>query len=573
MRGARIKVDVDGHTTSARGRAIGRRQQMTRRGCCRARRRWRHSRAALRRLHRRRPQSSRSTAAFQVGGRGHVGRRDGRRRSWSSDSESYSRLTSSCASTARSAARSAPSGCRSRSRAPGRPVFVPEGYSTNENSSGGRLIVLAVDQPNIRFGGTPSDHHRGERVHRSPRAERSHCGRSASAPARRRRAFTADRAAGEGGAVAHERSEAGGVADEPANRARRSAGHRSRRPIDAAGGRGSRMRSLPRRRLRREHRAVPVRDRSGSAGARPHSDSRRRSDAARAARSARRTESGRRTEDAGADLRGLRPGRCELHGGSGDARVGGAHGVYTLQLDQPLFDAVDGAKPTSVFADRDARKQGLETLVGSARGTVVSVSGSGASFFERLEAELSGYYLVAVESDPRDRDGKPHPIRVDVARRGATVRARRQFVSTAEEAGPHPPRDAVTAGLEHAAADRRRCRCASSFALRGPSAGKIQLLIHADVGTEVHGGRPVSIGYMPPRSRGARRGQPVGRRAHRAGHERRAVAAAVHWLERACAPGDYTSKLAVAGRRQGRQRRASDARGAQRGRQGRRSAS
>jgi len=29
----------------------------------------------------------------------------------------------------------------------------PDGYSTNDSASGGRLIVIAIDQPNIRFGG------------------------------------------------------------------------------------------------------------------------------------------------------------------------------------------------------------------------------------------------------------------------------------------------------------------------------------------------------------------------------------------------------------------------------------
>ena len=32
-------------------------------------------------------------------------------------------------------------------------VAAARGYSTNENSIGGRLIVMAIDQPNIRFGG------------------------------------------------------------------------------------------------------------------------------------------------------------------------------------------------------------------------------------------------------------------------------------------------------------------------------------------------------------------------------------------------------------------------------------
>ena len=30
----------------------------------------------------------------------------------------------------------------------------PPGYSTNENATGGRLILIVIDQPNIRFGGT-----------------------------------------------------------------------------------------------------------------------------------------------------------------------------------------------------------------------------------------------------------------------------------------------------------------------------------------------------------------------------------------------------------------------------------
>ena len=33
------------------------------------------------------------------------------------------------------------------------PPPPPDGYSTNESSTGGRLIIIAVDQPNIRFGG------------------------------------------------------------------------------------------------------------------------------------------------------------------------------------------------------------------------------------------------------------------------------------------------------------------------------------------------------------------------------------------------------------------------------------
>ena len=50
------------------------------------------------------------------------------------------------------------------SPAGGRPPAPPDGYSTNESATGGRLIVLGVDQPNIRFGGA-----------RQSRAPRSGC--------------------------------------------------------------------------------------------------------------------------------------------------------------------------------------------------------------------------------------------------------------------------------------------------------------------------------------------------------------------------------------------------------------
>ena len=36
---------------------------------------------------------------------------------------------------------------------PAETAHLPEGFSSNEGSTGGRLIVIAVDEPNIRFGG------------------------------------------------------------------------------------------------------------------------------------------------------------------------------------------------------------------------------------------------------------------------------------------------------------------------------------------------------------------------------------------------------------------------------------
>src|SRR5207248_3134944 len=108
--------------------------------------------------------------------------------------------------------------------------------------------------------------------------------------------------------------------------------------------------------------------------------------------------------------------------------------VYALQLEREMFDASDARMPANAMGDRMALLEGLDTLVGAARGAVFPITGSGAAVFERIEAELSGYYLIGVESDARDRDGKPHSVKVDVSRRGVTLRTRRQIVNAAADA-------------------------------------------------------------------------------------------------------------------------------------------
>ena len=38
-------------------------------------------------------------------------------------------------------------------------------------------------------------------------------------------------------------------------------------------------------------------------------------------------------------------------------------------------------------------------LAGAARGTLFTVTGTGQPLFERIESEISGYYLIGVESE------------------------------------------------------------------------------------------------------------------------------------------------------------------------------
>jgi len=222
--------------------------------------------------------------------------------------------------------------------------------------------------------------------------------------------------------------------------------------------------------------------------------------------------------------------------------------LYALKLDNELFDITDSRAPVNPFADRQARAEGLELLAGAARGALFTVAGTGTTLFERIESELSGYYLLGVESDAKDKDGRSHSIRIDVPRRGALVRSRRQSLNTPAEArtarAARSPRSAVAAALASPLVASALPLRVASFALQGPERDKVQLLIHADVGTDYASSKVVSVGYLIS----DKDGRMVDNRAAdmRLLPVMTGVPSALQYSAgSSVAPGDYTLKLAV----------------------------
>ncbi len=171
--------------------------------------------------------------------------------------------------------------------------------------------------------------------------------------------------------------------------------------------------------------------------------------------------------------------------------------LYALKLDSQLFDVTNARAPINAFADRQAQAEGLEMLAASSRGALFTVTGTAESLFERISSELSGYYLLGVESDGRDKDGKPHPIRVDVPRKGAVVRSRRQLVNAASDRpAPRTARAAANAALASPLLVTAMPLRVASFALQGPERDKVQLLLHADIGTDYPASKVVSVSYV-----------------------------------------------------------------------------
>jgi VWFA-related protein len=219
--------------------------------------------------------------------------------------------------------------------------------------------------------------------------------------------------------------------------------------------------------------------------------------------------------------------------------------LYALQLDNQLFDITDARMPMTSGADRQARSEGLETLAGASRGTIFRVTGSESAVFDRIEAELAGYYLLGVESDPRDRDGRPHPVRVDVPRRGALVRARRQILTVAAEPRPPSPRAAVARGLSAPLLLSALPLRVATFTLQGPERSKLQLLIHADIGADYATPKRMSLGYVITDAQG----RMVDSQAAdvRLTPAMTGVPSSLEYVAGASvAPGDYTLRLAVA---------------------------
>jgi len=55
--------------------------------------------------------------------------------------------------------------------------------------------------------------------------------------------------------------------------------------------------------------------------------------------------------------------------------------LYTLHLDNRLFDIADPRAPVAPTADRQLLVEGLETLAAAARGAMFNITGNAASAF------------------------------------------------------------------------------------------------------------------------------------------------------------------------------------------------
>ena len=170
---------------------------------------------------------------------------------------------------------------------------------------------------------------------------------------------------------------------------------------------------------------------------------------------------------------------------SADHRAGhagrrGAHQPLRAQARQRSCSTspTRGCRSTrSPIARRDRRGWNCWPARRAARSSTSPAPGE--TLFERIESEISGYYLLGVESDAKDKDAKTHTVRIDVPRKGAIVRSRRHVINTPADrprargaraaAGGRGGARLAAAGIGAAAA-RRLVRAAGPGARQGPAA-------------------------------------------------------------------------------------------------------
>jgi VWFA-related protein len=157
--------------------------------------------------------------------------------------------------------------------------------------------------------------------------------------------------------------------------------------------------------------------------------------------------------------------------------------IYGLRLGDQLFDVTRRARPLATAADPFIRTRALEQLTRATRGLLFTATTTGSGALERIDSESAGYYQLGIESGPGD-SAATLAFGVEAERAGVTVRARSSI------AAPDRTSDGtLQASIRAAAAALTMPVTLSSlplrmttFSLRGPDPSSIRVLIHADVG-------------------------------------------------------------------------------------------
>jgi VWFA-related protein len=152
--------------------------------------------------------------------------------------------------------------------------------------------------------------------------------------------------------------------------------------------------------------------------------------------------------------------------------------IYALKPEPSDSDASQARAPQNRTRDRAVYDEGLENVTRAGGGEMFRVIADPDFAFDRLSAELSGYYLLGFEPEASDRDGKEHNIQVTVRRPDVAVRSRPQFTFGA--AG-RTPQQIITDLLRTPVAATELPMRLTTYAFQDPDSPKVRLLVAMEI--------------------------------------------------------------------------------------------
>lgn len=229
----------------------------------------------------------------------------------------------------------------------------------------------------------------------------------------------------------------------------------------------------------------------------------------------------------------------ELASMAADARAT----LDVLLLDVPRFDATQSRVPRTPREDRDLQTAGLEQLAGATRGELYRINTTAEFAFDKISHALDGYYLLGVESRADDRNGKRHRVNIKTTRRGVTIRSRRTFLASMS-AKATTPADAVTRAIKSPLPINDLPLKMSTWIYKEPGTSKIRVLVAAEVERLAQQPLEYTVGMAVLNRQGRGVAPPVATQklSVKAGDEGTAVYSGMMQVE----PGEYRVILSMA---------------------------
>lgn len=172
--------------------------------------------------------------------------------------------------------------------------------------------------------------------------------------------------------------------------------------------------------------------------------------------------------------------------------------VNVIMIDQLIPGEIsERIQSPTLKQDRDLEVRGLELLATVTRGALYRVTANPDAAFRHMADELSGYYLLAIEAEPTDRNGQRHPIKVSVRRRGVTLRSRRDFQVVTEAVAARETTDAKLARTLRSpfAATELPLRLAT-YAYQDPDSPKVRVLVATEIEHTTQDASDVVLAYV-----------------------------------------------------------------------------